>query len=162
MSVINARTSKDDLIKHIREVIGINPPDDATKEDLYTIIKENGGEVAGEPKAGVDTSKDNGFEDASSKAARLEKTFVRIKLFDKADDKMGQITVVDPLTYNLVTIKRNVEVTVNYPIYDGLKNAITIQVTQDPKTHEEIRREIQTEPFQVIAFDVNPADYPNE
>lgn len=162
---ISKRTSKPDLIKYAREDLGLNPADEATKEDLFELIAKNGGP---DLTATADDSGDTGAaqtevagEDASARAARLEKTFVRIKLFDKPNDNSEQITTVDPLTLQHVTIRRNVEVTVNYPIYSGLKNAITKLITQG-KDGALIEKEVLTEPFTVIAFDVNPDDYADE
>ena len=161
---ISKRTSKTDLIKYAREDLGLNPADEATKEDLFELIAKNGGPdltaAANDDTSSGAPSEVEG-EDASARAARLEKTFVRIKLFDKPNDNSEQITTVDPLTLQHVTIRRNVEVTVNYPIYSGLKNAITKLITQG-KDGALIEKEVLTEPFTVIAFDVNPDDYADE
>ena len=160
---ISKRTSKTDLIKYAREQMGLNPVDDATKEDLFELIAKNGGpdltdaaDDAGDN--GSDTPSEVAGEDASARAARLEKTFVRIKLFDKPNDNSEQITIIDPAKLQHVTIKRNVEVTVSYPIYDLLKNSLTKLITQG-KNGALIEKEVLTEPFTVIAFDVNPDDY---
>ncbi len=162
---LTKRTSKPDLIKYARETMGLNPADDATKEDLYELIAKNGGPdlTATADDAGIDLDKPVEVvgEDASARAARLEKTFVRIKLFDKPNDNSEQITIIDPAKLQHVTILRNVEVTVSYPLYDVLKNSITKIITQN-KAGELVEKEVLTEPFTVIAFDVNPDDYADE
>lgn len=162
---ITKRTSKADLIKYAREEMGLNPADDATKDDLFELIAKNGGP---DLTATADDSGDTGAdqtevagEDASARAARLEKTFVRIKLFDKPNDTSEQITIIDPLKNQHVTIKRNVDVTVSYPIYDLLNNSVTHIITQG-KDGALIDKPVLTEPFTVIAFDVNPDDYAEE
>lgn len=160
MNSISKSAKKDELIAYIQNELGHQAPEGASKDELIAYITANGGEVTGITAASSDPAPaQNATETHDQKIARLEKTYVRIKLLDKADDKSPQITLINPLNDKLMTIQRNQEVIVPWPVYKILDTAVTIKITQNPKTYEEERREVQSEPFQVLDFDVPEAEY---
>lgn len=142
---ITKRSTKPELLKYIRETLGLNPSEESTKEELFAIIAENGADVADGDESEAPAAKSGGMS-----AAELEKTFVKIRLFEKEGDKSSQITMIDPLNLQHITLMRNVEVTVNYPVYIALKNAVTTRITTEGG--ELVERKIQSEPFEVIEF----------
>ncbi|HWV16057.1 MAG TPA: hypothetical protein VN030_11570, partial [Cellvibrio sp.] len=143
--------SKANLIKFAREEAGLNPPETLKKEELIQWLIENGVEFEPDVQGPAESA-----EAASDSVAELEKTKVRIVLFDKPDDPLKQLTLGVNGVH--VTLLRGVDVTVPYPVYEVLKNAITLERRQ--VGNEIVERRVQTEPFQVIKFDVQPGDFP--
>jgi hypothetical protein len=144
MTVTN-KSSKAELLKYVREDLGLNPADDATKEDLLDLIKRSGGQISSAP-------------DSSKSESAGGTNYVRLKIFDKADDPTKQVHIC--INGENTIIKRNVEVTVSQAVYSMLKNAVYTDIKQG-QNGELIETEMQREPFTVIAFDVNPSDYEN-
>lgn len=151
MSTISKASNKADLIKYAREELGLNPDESLKKDELIALIEANGGQFSGassSPAAPV----------ATSDIEKLCASKVRIKLYDKEGDQNKQLTMgVNGVHY---TLMRGKEMTVPYPVYEVLKNGVTIQ-----RTHvkgELVEREVQTEPFTVVKFDVQPGDYPED
>lgn len=146
---ITVKSKPATIIKYLAEVLGVKAPEGATQTELLELVRTNGGKV--------DADSDEPTSAAGDKSADIEalcKTKVRIKIFEKPNADR-QLTV--GINGVHTTIQRGVEVTVPYPIYDLLKNSITIEYEQ--KGDEVTQREVQTDPFTVIKFDVKLGEY---
>jgi hypothetical protein len=147
--MITTKSQSATIIKYLQESLGIKAPEGATREELFELVRTNGGKI--------EDSSDEPSKTSTNKESDIDalcKTKVRIKLFEKAGADR-QLTV--GINGVHTTIQRGVEVTVPYPIYDLLKNSITIEYEQ--KGDEVTQREVQTDPFTVIKFDVQPGDF---
>jgi len=146
-TTITVKSKPATIVKYLQDVLGIKAPEGATQEELLELVRSNGGKVE-------DSSDEPPKVSAGKDIDALCKTKVRIKLFEKAGaDRQLTVGVNGVHT----TIQRGVEVTVPYPIYDLLKNAITIEYEQ--KGDEVTQREVQSDPFTVIKFDVQPGEF---
>jgi hypothetical protein len=144
---ISKGSSVKDIAQYLQEKLGVKAPSGATKAELLQLVLDNGGEVSGESAPVSD-------EQAGADIEALCKTKVRIKVYEKAGAD-SQLTV--GINGEFTTIQRGVEVTVPYPIYSLLKNAVTTEYEQ--KGDEVIERKVETDPFSVIKFDVQPGEF---
>lgn len=133
------------IVKYLQDELGIKAPEGATTEELLKLVTENGGKVV---------DKNEPAETAASDVKDQSNTRVRIKVFERPDADR-QLTV--GINGVFTTIVRGVEVNVPYAVYDLLKNAVTKQYEQ--KGDEVIEREVQTDPFTVVKFDVQPGEF---
>ncbi len=144
---ISKKSSKADLIKYAREELGLNPSKDLSPEDLIDLIDKNGGEF-------VDASES--VNQGSTADDDIASTFVRLRIFEKANDEANKEVIVG-VNGVFTQIQREKEVTVPYPIYEALKNSVTID--RKMVDGELVERSIQSEPFTVIKLNVQPGEF---
>ncbi len=144
---ISKKSTAKDLVKYLQDVLGVKAPAGATKEELLQLVVDNGGEIS-------DSAGGEAELQLSTDAEALSKTKVRLIVFEKPGAH-SQVEV--GINGEFTSIQRGVEVTVPYPIYSSLNNAVTTEFEQ--KGEQMVERKVQTDPFNVIKFDVQPGEF---
>jgi hypothetical protein len=125
MTAITKRSSKEDVISYITDVMGLAAPDGATKDELYAFIEENGGTIGG--GSAPDLEKAGGVIDAASGINMSDRVTIRIS---KTDDGRGSDDVFVGLNGVGFLIKRGVAVDVPRGVLGVLRDAVTKKLVE--------------------------------
>jgi hypothetical protein len=145
--VLSKKAKKDDIIKHITEVMGLAVPDGATVKELLAFVVENGGEVEGSD----DTESGPGIDAASGINLR-DRVNIRIQ---KTSDKNGGEDVFVGVNGVGFLIKRGVTVSVPMAVVHGLRDAVTKQLVETLDANGDATgafeyQDVQTYPFEIL------------
>lgn len=149
---ITKRSSKEDVISYITDVMGLAAPEGATKDELYTFIEDNGGTIGG---SGPDLEKEKavGSVDPTSGMNMGDRVKIRIT---KTDDDRGSDDVFVGVNGVGFLIKRGVAVDVPRDVVGVLRNAVTKKLVEvisengdNTGAFEYI--DVQRHPFEVLS-----------
>lgn len=140
---------KEEIISHIREVMGLVPPDGATKDELFAFIVENGGEVG----AGSDETESKGAGvDAASGVNLRDRVDIKIQKTSEAGGAEDVFVGVNGAGF---LIKRGVKANVPMAVVHVLRVAVTKKLVEklDDKgdaTGAFEYQDVQTYPFEIV------------
>lgn len=149
---ITKRSSKEDVISYITDVMGLAAPEGATKDELYAFIEENGGTIGGsDPEK--EKEKAVGSVDPTSGINMGDRVKIRIT---KTDDSRGSDDVFVGVNGVGFLIKRGVAVDVPRDVVGVLRNAVTKKLVEvisengdNTGAFEYI--DVQRHPFEVLS-----------